>query len=103
MEILELIDKLDDLMYNAKPVPLTDQVRVDKGEVLDVLDQMRAVIPELLAQERADATAAGVDHRVLTEAVSDAIKENVPEIARAVAAATSGRADPGTPPPATPF
>ena len=30
MDVLVLIDKLDDLVHNAKPVPLTDQVRVDK-------------------------------------------------------------------------
>jgi hypothetical protein len=32
MDVLVLIDKLDDLVHNAKPVPLTDQVRVDKGK-----------------------------------------------------------------------
>jgi vacuolar-type H+-ATPase subunit H len=42
MDVLVLIDKLDDTIHNAKPVPLTDQVRVDKEEVYDILDQMRA-------------------------------------------------------------
>src|SRR6202162_1451732 len=46
MDVLVLIDKLDDLVHNAKPVPLTDQVRVDKEEIYDILDQMRATIPE---------------------------------------------------------
>ncbi len=30
----------------ARPVPLTDQVRVDREEIYDLLDQMRATIPE---------------------------------------------------------
>src|SRR6516164_3941287 len=30
MDVLVLIDKLDDLVHNARAVPLTDQVRVDK-------------------------------------------------------------------------
>jgi hypothetical protein len=45
MDVLALIDKLDDLIHNAKPVPLTDQVRVDREEIYDILDQMRATIP----------------------------------------------------------
>src|ERR1035437_6506170 len=52
MDVLGLIDKLDDLVHNAKPVPLTDQVRVDKEEIYDILDQMRATIPEEIKQAR---------------------------------------------------
>src|ERR687892_681921 len=50
MDVLVLIDKLDDQVHNAKPVPLTDQVRVDKEEIYDILDQMRATIPEEIKQ-----------------------------------------------------
>jgi cell division septum initiation protein DivIVA len=52
MDVLVLIDKLDDLVHNAKQVPLTDQVRVDKEEIYDILDQMRATIPEEIKQAR---------------------------------------------------
>ena len=52
MDVLVLIDKLDDLVHNAKQVPLTDQVRVDKVEIYDLLDQMRATIPEEIKQAR---------------------------------------------------
>src|SRR3954465_11455882 len=52
MDVLVLIDKLDDLVHNAKPVPLTDQVRVDREEIYDLLDQMRAPIPEEIKQAR---------------------------------------------------
>src|SRR5215216_3045593 len=52
MDVLVLIDKLDDLVHNAKAVPLTDQVRVDKEEIYDILDQMRATIPEEIKQAR---------------------------------------------------
>jgi len=37
MDVLVLIDKLDDLVHNAKQVPLTDQVRVDKERIYDLL------------------------------------------------------------------
>jgi cell division septum initiation protein DivIVA len=52
MDVLVLIDKLDDLVHNSKPVPLTDQVRVDREEIYDILDQMRATIPEEIKQAR---------------------------------------------------
>src|ERR1700712_2776768 len=52
MDVLVLIDKLDDLVHNAKLVPMTGQVRVDKDEIYDILDQMRATIPEEIKQAR---------------------------------------------------
>src|SRR3954453_23421156 len=52
MDVLVLIDKLDDLVHNAKAVPLTDQVRIDRGEISDILDQMPATIPEEIKQAR---------------------------------------------------
>ena len=41
MDVLVLIDKLDDVVHNARTVPLTDQVRIDREEIYDILDQMR--------------------------------------------------------------
>src|ERR1700747_416680 len=52
MDVLVLIDKLDDLVHNAKPVPLTDQVRVKREKIYDIVDQMRATIPEEIKQAR---------------------------------------------------
>src|SRR6187549_3754113 len=52
MDVLVLIDKLDDVVHNARPVPLTDQVRVDREEIYDLLDQMRSTIPEEVKQAR---------------------------------------------------
>ena len=52
MDVLVLIDKLDDLVHTAKAVPLTDQVRIDREEIYDILDQMRATIPEEIKQAR---------------------------------------------------
>jgi cell division septum initiation protein DivIVA len=63
MDMLELIDRLDHLAHSAKRVPRSDQVRVNKQEIRDVLDQMRATIPgeikeaRWIAQERQDMLA----------------------------------------------
>ena len=52
MDVLVLIDKLADAIHNGKPVPLTDQVRVEREEIYDILDQMRATVPEEIKQAR---------------------------------------------------
>jgi vacuolar-type H+-ATPase subunit H len=39
MDVLELIDELHDLVHSAKPVPLRDQLRVDKAKIYDMLDR----------------------------------------------------------------
>ena len=52
MDVLVLINTLDDLVHNAKPIPLTDQVRMDKEGIYDILDQIRATIPDEIKQAR---------------------------------------------------
>src|SRR6266550_1585485 len=83
MDVLVLIDKLDDLVHNAKAVPLTDQVRIDREEIYDILDQMRATIPEEIKQarwivkERQEmlAEAKRETDRLLGEAREQAVRE----------------------------
>jgi cell division septum initiation protein DivIVA len=52
MDVLVLIDKLDDLVHNARVVPLTDQLRVDKEEIHDILEEIRATMSEEMKQAR---------------------------------------------------
>ena len=52
MDVLVLIDKLDDIIHNARSVPLTDSVMIDREEIYDLLDQMRSTIPEEIKQAR---------------------------------------------------
>ena len=52
MDVLVLIDKLDELVQNAKGVPMTDQVRIDREEIWEIIDQMRSTIPEEIKQAR---------------------------------------------------
>ena len=83
MDVLVLIDKLDDLVHNAKAVPLTDQVRLDREEIYEILDQMRATIPEEIKQARwivkerqemlAEAKREG--DRIVQEAREQAVRE----------------------------
>lgn len=46
MDILELIDRLEDLFNESHSVPFTHSVIVDEDKMLDIIDQMRVSIPE---------------------------------------------------------
>jgi cell division septum initiation protein DivIVA len=46
MDILHLVDRLEELFNNSRPIPLTHNVIVDEDKFLDVIDQMRISIPE---------------------------------------------------------
>jgi vacuolar-type H+-ATPase subunit H len=52
MDVLVLIDRLDDLVHGASTFPMTDKVMIDRDEIYDLLDQMRATIPEEIKQAR---------------------------------------------------
>ena len=46
MDILQLIDRLEELFNDGKPIPFTHNVAVDEDRMLDIIDQMRIAIPE---------------------------------------------------------
>ena len=46
MDILQLIDRLEELFNESKNIPLTRNVMVDEDRMLDIIDQMRIAIPE---------------------------------------------------------
>lgn len=52
MDVLVLIDKLDEIVNNARPMPMTDKVMIDREEIYDILDQMRTTVPEEIKQAR---------------------------------------------------
>jgi cell division septum initiation protein DivIVA len=50
MDILHLIDRLEELFNESRPIPLTSNVIVDEDRMLDLIDQMRIAIPEAVKQ-----------------------------------------------------
>ena len=46
MDILQLIDRLEELFNDGKPIPFTHNVAVYEDRMLDSIDQMRIAIPE---------------------------------------------------------
>lgn len=56
-DALITVDQLDDLIHNAKPFPMTDQVRLDPDEIGPLLAQLHGQIPAEAEQhvDRLDA------------------------------------------------
>lgn len=46
MDILQMIDRLEELLNESRPLPFTHNVIVDEDRMLDLIDQMRVTIPE---------------------------------------------------------
>ena len=46
MDILNLVDKLEELISQGHSVPLTHNLLVDEDQILDIIDQMRISIPD---------------------------------------------------------
>ncbi len=46
MDILHLVDRLEELFNESRPIWLTHSVIVDEDRMLDLIDQMRVAIPE---------------------------------------------------------
>ncbi len=46
MDILHLVDRLEELLNQSRPLPFTHNVIVDEDRILDLIDQMRVAIPD---------------------------------------------------------
>lgn len=46
MDILHLVDRLEELFNQSRPIWFTHNVVVDEDRMLDLIDQMRVAIPE---------------------------------------------------------
>jgi hypothetical protein len=46
MDILHLVDRLEELFNESRPIPFTHSVVVNEERMLDIIDQMRVSIPE---------------------------------------------------------
>jgi cell division septum initiation protein DivIVA len=69
MDILQLIDRLEELFNESKAVPLTRSVMVDEDRMLDIIDQMRIAIPEEVKKAQ---QLLGQRDRVLAQAQEEA-------------------------------
>lgn len=76
MDILYLVDRIEAILRAGQKVPFSSKVMVDEQETMDVLDQMRVVIPEEIKtarrlnqdRERITQQAEAEASRILREA-----------------------------------
>ncbi len=81
MDILQLVDRLEELFNQSKPIWFTHSVVVDEDKFLDIIDQMRIAVPEEV--KKAKQLYAQKD-RVLAQAQEEA--QRTVELARQKAA-----------------
>ena len=69
MDILQLIDRLEELFNESKNLPFTKNVMVDEDRMLDIIDQMRIAIPDEVKKAQ---QLLGQRDRVLAQAQEEA-------------------------------
>ena len=69
MDILQLIDRLEELFNDAKALPFTHNVVVDEDRMLELIDQMRIAVPDEV--KKAQQVMAQRD-RVMAQAQEEA-------------------------------
>lgn len=69
MDILHLVDRLEELFNQSRPIWFTHNVIVDEDRMLDLIDQMRVAIPEEV--KKAQQVLAQRD-RILAQAQEEA-------------------------------
>lgn len=71
MDILHLVDRLEELFNESRPLPFTNNVIVNEERMLDIIDQMRVSIPEEI--KKAQQLLAQRD-RILAQAQEEAAR-----------------------------
>ncbi len=69
MDILHLVDRLEELFNESKPIWFTHSVIVDEDRMLDLIDQMRVSIPEEIKKAQQILTQRD---RILAQAQEEA-------------------------------
>ncbi len=71
MEILELLERIEDIVEEASKLPMSNKVLVDKEEVLELITDMRIKLPDEIKQA---SWIKEERQRILSETQSEASK-----------------------------
>lgn len=69
MEVLRLIDEIEDIIEAGSTLPFSGKVMVDKGEILDIIQDIRIKLPDEIKQA---TWIKDERQRILAEAQRDA-------------------------------
>ncbi len=71
MDVLQLIDRLEQLVSSGTRLPLSSRTMIDEQEFLEIVDQLRVTVPEEMKQARRFSQER---ERVLQQAEAEAEK-----------------------------
>ncbi len=84
MDIINIVDRLETLIETSKPVPMSGNVIIDKKRAMELVDQMRLVVPqevraaeEMLSQKDHIINMAQVDARRTKSQAEDDYRERL--------------------------
>ncbi len=52
MDVLEMIDKIEELLEKSKRIPFSSNIVIKENEIYDTLDELRNILPEEFRQAR---------------------------------------------------
>jgi vacuolar-type H+-ATPase subunit H len=71
VDVLQLIDRLEQLVTSGTRLPIASRTMIDEGAFLDIIDQLRVSVPEEIRQARRFSTER---ERVMEQAEAEAQK-----------------------------
>lgn len=69
VDILQLVDRLEELVTTGMRVPLSNRIMVEEEEFLAIIDQLRMSVPQEIKQAR---RVVQERHQIITEAQAEA-------------------------------
>ena len=78
MDILHFVDRLENVVRDSRTLPLSRKLLLDEGKLIDIIDQMRVSVPDVVKQ--AQKVTAERD-RQLAQAQEEA--ERIKQLAKA--------------------
>lgn len=69
MDVLNLLEKIEDIVEDASKLPLSNKIMIDKEEILEVINDIRLKLPDEINRA---SWVAKERQRILTEAQNEA-------------------------------
>ena len=69
MRVLELLEEIEEIVDTAAGFPLTGKIMVDSQELLEIVREIRAELPDEIQQAPVDKERKREDHRRGEDAV----------------------------------
>ncbi|MDD4779839.1 MAG: ATPase [Tissierellia bacterium] len=69
MDVLNLLEKIEDIIEDASKLPLSNKIMIDKEEILEVINDIRLKLPDEINRA---SWVAKERQRILTEAQNEA-------------------------------